>query len=79
MHAILGQGVMAQQPGPDRPLMIAAIAFPNPAEVVGAVIGMIGREGTKTVGGQQLPPADAHHGLLDFGFQWTMGQADGEV
>ena len=38
VHAIFSQRVMAQQPRPDRPLVLATVALPYTAVIIGAVI-----------------------------------------
>ena len=44
---------MAEQPGPDRPLMIGAVALDGPRRVMAAVVGMLRCQRTQPVGGQQ--------------------------
>ena len=43
IDSIFRQGIMAEQPGSDRPLMIGAIAMPGITAIVGLVVRMVGR------------------------------------
>ena len=43
IDAIFGQNVMAEQPGPDRALVIGAVAMPGITTIVRLVVGMVGR------------------------------------
>ena len=64
LHPVVRHRVMTQQPSPDRPLMTAAIPFPDRAAIIGLKFGMARRQRTQPEVGQQFPAADPHHGLV---------------
>src|SRR6516165_5780836 len=66
----------SQQPGPDRPLMIAAIALPNAAAVARPVSGVAGRQRAQSIRGEKVMPADPNNSRLLFQRERTVGQAD---
>src|SRR5260370_28953724 len=64
VHAEFRQRVMAEQPGPDRPLMIGAVAVPRVASIMRLVVGVAGRKRTQPVGSQQPLAAQRDDALL---------------
>jgi hypothetical protein len=61
MDAILSQGIMAKQPGPDRALMVGAVPLLHATQVMRPIIWMRGGERAQSIGTQELSPTLLDH------------------
>src|SRR4029450_4178990 len=77
-EAIGCEAERSQQPGPNRPLVVAAITFQNPAAVMRVVRGTSERKRAQSVCGEKTAPARPHDTALIGGSERTMRQAHRE-
>ena len=75
MDSELGQRIVPEEPGPDRPLMVCPISLPNTPSVVRTVVAVGRREGPQSEGAKQVALTDGDNLLLRFRAEWAMGQA----
>src|SRR5438094_407847 len=74
--AIDGEAERPEKPSPNRPLMIAAVAFQDAAAIARMVCGAVGSQRAQSVRREKMVPADPHDSRLIVRREWTVWQAD---
>ncbi len=78
VDAQVGGDERADEPAPDRALVVGAVALAPVAAILADVGRIVGREGAQPVGGQQVAGASVNDRALPLGCQRGIGQGDGE-
>src|SRR5215472_7356765 len=77
-NSIDGEAERSEKPGPDRPLVITAIAFEDAAAVACMVLRAAGRQRAQPISREKMTSADAHDSRLIVRIERTVRQADGK-
>src|SRR5215470_12491943 len=75
VDAVFRQGVMSEEPGPYRALMIGGVAMQRITGVIRLVLGVLRRQRTQPVGGQQKSTAQRHDLRLSLWREGAVRQA----
>src|SRR5262249_24108453 len=77
-NSIDGEAERSKKPGPDRSLVITAIAFEDAAAVACMVLRATGRQRAQPISREKVASADPHDSRLIVRIEWTVRQAHGK-